>query len=305
MWLHLLNQIYLIDRQQWSGTGLCQCSHERWVNMTFTFKKSRHVLFYRLSLSHLFSSSTFVVNGDIQPPQTVSHPDRTAFVKCDVTSWEDQVEVFRVAREKAPNGRIDVVIANAGIYGPDVLDGLDDDAPQKPVTKLLDVNLVGVLYTSKLAGWHFHHGTTSESSDQCLILVSSIMGYIDTQGSSIYSATKHGVRGIMTCLRRKGLVRVNCLAPWFIATPIMPKSFIESTGAQFRAKGVDFATTDDAVTAMARLATDTFINGKHSDPETCPLIIKLNLQLFDRTNTGNRAAPAVAIRLHGPRERRL
>ncbi|KAL1899227.1 hypothetical protein Sste5346_003150 [Sporothrix stenoceras] len=78
------------------------------------------------------------------------------------------------------------------------------------------------------------------------------MGYIDTQGSSVYSAAKHGVRGVMTCLRRKGLVRVDCLAPWFIATPIMPKSFIESTGAQFRAKGVDFATTDNAVVAVAR-----------------------------------------------------
>lgn len=208
--------------------------------------------------------SAFVVNGDIQPPQTVSHPNRTAFVKCDVTSWEQQVEVFKVAREKSPNGRIDIVIANAGIYGPDVLEGLHDGEPQKPSTKMLDVNLVGVLYTAKLAGWHFHHDTASESSDRCLILVSSIMGYIDTQGSSIYSAAKHGVRGIMTCLRRKGLVRINCLAPWFVATPIMPTSFIESTGAQFRAKGVDFATTDDAVAAVARLATDTSINGEHN-----------------------------------------
>ncbi|CAK7233722.1 hypothetical protein SBRCBS47491_008708 [Sporothrix bragantina] len=209
----------------------------------------------------LTSAGAFVVNGDIQPPQTVSRPDRTAFVKCDVTLWEQQVDVFKVAREKAPNGRIDVVIANAGIYGPDVLDGLDDDTPQKPATKLLDVNLIGVLYTAKLAGWHFHHDRT-KGGDRCLLLISSIMGYIDTQGSSVYSAAKHGVRGIMTCLRRKGLVRVNCLAPWFVATPIMPKSFIESTGAQFRAKGVDFATADDAVVAMARLATDTLINGR-------------------------------------------
>ncbi|CAK7223818.1 hypothetical protein SEUCBS140593_005360 [Sporothrix eucalyptigena] len=209
----------------------------------------------------LTKAGAFVVNGDIQPPQTVAHPDHTVFVQCDVTSWEQQVEVFRVAREKSPNGRLDVVIANAGIYGPDVLDGLDDDEPQKPSIKLLDVNLVGVLYTAKLAGWHFHHDKTKDG-DRCLILVSSIMGYIDTQGSSVYSAAKHGVRGVMTCLRRKGLVRVNCLAPWFIATSIMPKSFIESTGAQFRAKGVDFAITDDAVLAVARLVTDTSINGR-------------------------------------------
>lgn len=68
-----------------------------------------------------------------------------------------------------------------------------------------------MIYTSKLAGWHFHH---QDEGDCCLILISSIMGYIDTQGSSVYSAAKHGVRGLMTCLRRKGLVRVNTVAPW-------------------------------------------------------------------------------------------
>jgi len=45
------------------------------------------------------------------------------FVQCDVTNWGDQVNVFKTAKERAPNGRIDVVIANAGIYGPDSLDG--------------------------------------------------------------------------------------------------------------------------------------------------------------------------------------
>lgn len=42
----------------------------------------------------------------------------------------------------------------------------------------------------------------------------------------------------------------------------MPESFIKSAGAQFRAKGVDFALAEDAATAVARLATDSSINGK-------------------------------------------
>lgn len=45
-------------------------------------------------------------------------------MKCDVTQWEDQKNLFKVARENSPSGRIDVVIANAGIYGPDALDGM-------------------------------------------------------------------------------------------------------------------------------------------------------------------------------------
>ncbi|BCS28062.1 uncharacterized protein APUU_61110S [Aspergillus puulaauensis] len=205
-------------------------------------------------------AGAFVVNGDIKPPTESFPSDRVVYVKCDVAQWEDQVTVFKTARDRSPNGGIDIVIANAGIYSPDAFDGITDDEPQKPITKLLDVNLTGVIYTSKLAGWHFHH--QEGQRDRCLILVTSIMGYIDTQGSSVYSAAKHGVRGLMTCLRRKGVVRVNCLAPWFIATPILPASFIQSTGAQFQSQGLDFAKTDDAVTAVVRLATDTSINGR-------------------------------------------
>ncbi|KAL2827252.1 putative short chain dehydrogenase/ reductase [Aspergillus pseudoustus] len=207
-------------------------------------------------------SGAFVVNGDIKPPAESFSSDRVVYVKCDVTKWEDQVTVFETARARSPNGGIDIVIANAGIYGPDALDGLTDASPAKPETKLLDVNLVGVIYTSKLAGWHFANQDQAGDRDRCLILVTSIMGYIDTQGSSVYSAAKHGVRGLMTCLRRKGVVRVNCLAPWFIATPILPESFIQSTRAQFHRRGLDFAKTDDAVTAVMRLATDTEINGR-------------------------------------------
>lgn len=151
------------------------------------------------------------------------------FTQCDVTKWDDQVSLFKFAKDKSPNGAIDIVIANAAVYGPDALTGrfsavprvfysdtdlpagIEDDEPSKPETKVLEVDLFGVLYTTKLAGWYFYH---QKQPDPCLVLITSIMGYIDTQGSSVYSAAKHGVRGLMTCLRRKGLVRVNCLAPW-------------------------------------------------------------------------------------------
>ncbi|KAH8695620.1 hypothetical protein BGW36DRAFT_429489 [Talaromyces proteolyticus] len=207
----------------------------------------------------LIAAGAFVVNGDINPPSVAIPSDKGVFVKCDVSSWHEQVNVFRRAKEKSPNGNIDVVIANAGIYGPDTLDGLSDEEPTKPNTAILNVNLVGVIYTTRLAAWSFKKQGTL---DPCIILITSIMGYIDTQGSSLYSAAKHGVRGLMTCLRRKQAIRVNCIAPWFIATPILKDSFVESTRRQFEAKGVDFALAEDAVSAVFRLVTDTSINGR-------------------------------------------
>jgi NAD(P)-dependent dehydrogenase (short-subunit alcohol dehydrogenase family) len=67
------------------------------------------------------------------------------FVKCDVTDWQSQVDMFREAIKLSPHGGIDSVVANAGIVdnGPpfDEPRGLDVDEPAKPVWKAFDVNL--------------------------------------------------------------------------------------------------------------------------------------------------------------------
>ena len=41
------------------------------------------------------------------------------FSHCDVTKWEDQLALFQKAKSVSPTGNIDIVIANAGISGPD------------------------------------------------------------------------------------------------------------------------------------------------------------------------------------------
>ena len=41
------------------------------------------------------------------------------FCKCDVTSWQDQLAVFKAAVANSPEKSLDVVIANAGTGGRD------------------------------------------------------------------------------------------------------------------------------------------------------------------------------------------
>jgi NAD(P)-dependent dehydrogenase (short-subunit alcohol dehydrogenase family) len=36
-------------------------------------------------------------------------------VKCNITSWDDQVEMFEAAIKNSPHKSCDIVIANAGI----------------------------------------------------------------------------------------------------------------------------------------------------------------------------------------------
>lgn len=80
----------------------------------------------------------------------------------------------------------------------------------------MDVNLTGVLYTTKLA---FHYLRRQPDRDRCLILKSSLAGYMDLPGMVQYNTSKFGVRGLFSNLRNTSLkqgVRVNLVAPWLV-----------------------------------------------------------------------------------------
>jgi NAD(P)-dependent dehydrogenase (short-subunit alcohol dehydrogenase family) len=38
-----------------------------------------------------------------------------------VTQWTDQLRLFKLALEKSPSGKVDIVVANAGISGQDAV----------------------------------------------------------------------------------------------------------------------------------------------------------------------------------------
>lgn len=125
------------------------------------------------------------------------------FIKCDITSWEDQVSVFEAAIKHSPDKSCDIVIANAGIsraYGDDLwpLDGMGhaqtkpetdielicaidpDAAPVKPKLNIVNVNLIGTMYTWKLAVHYFRKQPDTEDRDRCFIMTGSMTAWIDS-----------------------------------------------------------------------------------------------------------------------------
>ncbi|KAG8798025.1 hypothetical protein FRC18_008779, partial [Serendipita sp. 400] len=96
-------------------------------------------------------------------------------LKCDVTSWEDQVALFKAGYEKY--GCIDYVVANAGIgHGGDgslALTMLPRE-PSKPSTSVVDVNLTGVIYTTRLA--QFYLMKKNKSKEQRALIFIGSMG---------------------------------------------------------------------------------------------------------------------------------
>ncbi|KEF63065.1 uncharacterized protein A1O9_01041 [Exophiala aquamarina CBS 119918] len=188
------------------------------------------------------------------------------FVKTNVTSWADQLAAFKTALSSSPCGRIDIVIANAGISGADTVfqNELELDEPEEPRLNILNVNLTGVLYTIKLALFYFrkqHAANKGEALDQNLILQGSLAGYLDLPGALQYTASKFGLRGLMRDLRRTEHahnIRVNFIGPWFIRTKIMSDTVLQYLDNL----GVDFATVEDAAAAALRIIADPKVVGR-------------------------------------------
>ncbi|PGH06780.1 hypothetical protein GX51_02221 [Blastomyces parvus] len=218
-------------------------------------------------VKRLAEAGAYVTFGDVNEEAGLKLAAELAgkaqFVRCDVRSWEEQLCLFETAVTNSPNKSCDIVIANAGIPGPDGLFADEDPSlpPTKPDTTIFDINLTGTMFTTKLALHHFRRQPLESARDRCLILIGSIAGYLDLPGSATYSMSKFGVRALMRSLRRNAWVdsiRVNLVAPGYIITPAYTKEII----AFFKSKGVKFASEDDACKAVLRIASDTMVNGR-------------------------------------------
>ncbi|KAI4618001.1 hypothetical protein J4E83_006334 [Alternaria metachromatica] len=189
------------------------------------------------------------------------------FIHCDVTNWDDQVRLFNEATSLSPTGKIDYVVANAGIIHADDVFKFEGPSqpPQKPNLDIISVNLNGALYTTKLASHYFmtQNGTSPSPSqtDTCLILIGSGAAYLDCPRGPQYSASKYAMRGIMHSLRRTAYYygsRINMISPWYVRTGILSHDDFDAV----EKAGVQFATTEDAGQCLLRILSDASVNGR-------------------------------------------
>jgi SDR family mycofactocin-dependent oxidoreductase len=112
-------------------------------------------------------------------------------------------------------GRLDVVVANAGIHPPGAPTWeITEDAWQRT----LDVNLTGVWHTVKAAVPHLGQAGGS------VVIISSTNGLRGTANSAHYSASKHAVVGLARTLANelgsRG-IRVNTIHPGAVGTAMV------------------------------------------------------------------------------------
>jgi short-subunit dehydrogenase len=123
----------------------------------------------------------------------------TLVVQADLSQLEDIKSMIMQTLEKF--GRIDVLVNNAGFGRLDWLENLD---PIKDIQAQIDVNVMGVIQTTRQV-----LPVMMKQRRGSIINMCSMAGLVGTPTYTIYAASKHAVHGFSEALRRE-------VKPWGI-----------------------------------------------------------------------------------------
>ena len=159
-----------------------------------------------------------------------------------VTSREDAQGMVDAAVNQY--GKIDILIANAGILRDKSFKNMTDDMWDV----VLDVHLRGTYLTTKVAfDQMLEQGTGGR-----IIMTSSTSGLLGNFGQTNYGAAKAGIAGFMRCLWLEGVkygITVNVLAPTAtsrLTTDILPEEIQENFPPEAVSPAVVWLCTDEA-----------------------------------------------------------
>lgn len=170
-------------------------------------------------------------------------------VKVDVSNKADVDRLFQTAMDKY--GRVDILVNNAGIT---------DDArfvkmTEEQFDKVVAINLKGTFLCGQAAA-----RIMLEQEGGVILNTASVVGVYGNFGQSNYAATKFGVIGLTKTwgkeLSPKG-VRVNAVAPGYIATPMveaMPEKVLDMMREKTPLRRL--GTPEDVAYAFLYLASD-------------------------------------------------
>ena len=155
-------------------------------------------------------------------------------------------------------GALQVAVANAGIGDRRLLEDLDDDS----WNAYIDTNLTGAFWVCRAAGLRMR-----DAGGGSIVTVGSGLGLVGMKGQVAYCASKGGMVLMTKALAAElaPVVRVNCLAPGGIETPMTDDDFaVTGDAAAARQRALDrvplgrFASPEEIAGAIAYIGSDLF-----------------------------------------------
>jgi NAD(P)-dependent dehydrogenase (short-subunit alcohol dehydrogenase family) len=140
--------------------------------------------------------------------------DNSHWARLDVRERRDWAAAVAGFSE-ATGGRMHVLFNNAGVGR----HGWFEDIPPEDNDWMIDVNVKGVIN-----GVHACLPLLKAAEGARIVNTASTAGIVGAPRLSVYSASKWAVRGLTEALDaelRDTGIRVTCLMPWFVDTPIL------------------------------------------------------------------------------------
>lgn len=158
----------------------------------------------------LASEGINVIVFDIQAP-----PDDFTFFRIDIRN-DDQIKAALSNIES-----VDILVNNAGIYFEKYL----EDTTNDEIDDMVDINIKGTYLMTRDAF------PKIKASRGCVIIIASCLGLVPELTSPLYCTTKAGLVMLTKCLAQQYAdcgVRVNCVLPGPIDTPLLQRSFADA-----------------------------------------------------------------------------
>lgn len=150
------------------------------------------------------------------------------FVRADVTSWDDLESAVASAEELY--GGLDIMHNNAG-----VLTGARyPEASRERWERTLAINLWGVI-----AGTQIAIAALTRRRGGVIVTTASVAGFVRYDDDPVYAATKHGIVGLtrsLVQLHHTLNIRVNCVCPGGIDTPLVAADMSQMTPEELEAR---------------------------------------------------------------------
>ncbi|WP_327299448.1 MULTISPECIES: SDR family oxidoreductase [unclassified Streptomyces] len=210
----------------------------------------------KATAERFLGSGDYVVNLDAVPPEEAGGLDRR-WIETDVADWGAVRDAL--ARVHDERGRLDVVVANAGISKRrGVLDLAEED-----VRRIVDVNLLGVL-----ALWRHAAEYMVRQGHGVLLATASVNGSRGYPLYADYNATKAGVVSLCQtfAMELSPRVRTACVTPGAVLTPMQRAEYTDEMLAEVNARipARRHAAPEEIAEAFFFLASDAaaFVTGQ-------------------------------------------
>ncbi len=210
----------------------------------------------KATAERFLGSGDYVVNLDVAPPEEADGPGRR-WIETDVADWGAVRDAL--ARVHDERGRLDVVVANAGISKRrGVLDLAEED-----VRRIVDVNLLGVLGL-----WRHAAAYMVRQGHGVLLATASVNGARGYPLYADYNATKAGVVSLCQtfAMELSPRVRTACVTPGAVLTPMQRAEYTDEMLAAVneRIPARRHAAPEEIAEAFFFLASDAaaFVTGQ-------------------------------------------